>query len=80
MEDRLQEGVAETISAIQRAGISVWVLTGDKQETALNIAHSCQLISFNQDLICLNARNKVTALCSQTNRLTVACYVLTLKS
>jgi len=31
MEDRLQEGVGETLSSLQQAGMSVWVLTGDKQ-------------------------------------------------
>ncbi|KAI0216378.1 putative phospholipid-transporting ATPase VD [Lamellibrachia satsuma] len=58
IEDKLQEGVPETIAALREAGINVWVLTGDKQETALNIAYSCQLISFDQELICLTARNK----------------------
>lgn len=31
IEDKLQEGVAETISSLRAAGITVWVLTGDKQ-------------------------------------------------
>lgn len=37
IEDRLQEGVAESIKALEMAEIKVWVLTGDKQETAVNI-------------------------------------------
>lgn len=37
IEDRLQDGVIETIEKIQVAGIRVWVLTGDKLETAMNI-------------------------------------------
>lgn len=37
IEDKLQEGVAESISALEAADIKVWVLTGDKQETAINI-------------------------------------------
>lgn len=37
IEDRLQDGVPESITALQAAGIKVWVLTGDKQETAVNI-------------------------------------------
>ncbi|XP_072034886.1 phospholipid-transporting ATPase IF-like isoform X2 [Amphiura filiformis] len=41
VEDRLQDGVPETIQALREAGIKVWVLTGDKQETAVNISHSC---------------------------------------
>ena len=31
IEDRLQDGVPETISSLRKAGIKVWVLTGDKQ-------------------------------------------------
>jgi len=38
---RLQDGVKETIESLREAGIKVWVLTGDKQETAVNISHSC---------------------------------------
>lgn len=37
IEDRLQAGVPETISTLMRADIKIWVLTGDKQETAINI-------------------------------------------
>lgn len=43
VEDRLQDGVPGTIAALRRAGIRVWVLTGDKVETAVEIARSCQL-------------------------------------
>lgn len=43
VEDRLQEGVPEAIHAIKRAGARIWVLTGDKTETAVNIAYSCAL-------------------------------------
>uniref|UniRef100_A0A8D2JNY1 P-type phospholipid transporter n=1 Tax=Sciurus vulgaris TaxID=55149 RepID=A0A8D2JNY1_SCIVU len=45
IEDRLQANVPETISTLLRANIKIWVLTGDKQETAVNIAFSCKLIS-----------------------------------
>ncbi|CAI2370022.1 unnamed protein product [Moneuplotes crassus] len=44
IEDKLQENVAETISVLMEANIRVWVLTGDKQETAIEIAKACQLI------------------------------------
>ena len=37
-EDRLQEGVSECISDLLAAQISVWVLTGDKEETAINVS------------------------------------------
>ncbi|KFM78973.1 putative phospholipid-transporting ATPase VA, partial [Stegodyphus mimosarum] len=61
IEDRLQEGVPETISALRAAGIVVWVLTGDKQETAVNIAYSCKLFSTDMEIITLNARSKEAA-------------------
>ncbi len=44
IEDRLQDGVPETIRDLGRAGIKTWVLTGDKPETAINIGRSCQLL------------------------------------
>ena len=45
IEDKLQDQVGETISALKNAGIKIWVLTGDKMETAVNIARSCKLIT-----------------------------------
>ncbi|KAI8558558.1 hypothetical protein RHMOL_Rhmol04G0104100 [Rhododendron molle] len=45
IEDRLQDGVPETITTLRRAGINFWMLTGDKQSTALQIALSCNLVS-----------------------------------
>lgn len=50
IEDRLQDGVPETIEALRKAGIVVWVLTGDKQETAVNIAYSCALFQPNMEV------------------------------
>lgn len=44
IEDKLQENVGKTIADIKSAGIQVWVLTGDKVETAINIGFSCQLL------------------------------------
>ena len=54
IEDKLQDGVPETIANLLRANIKVWVLTGDKQETAINIGHSCRLLSKDVPLIALN--------------------------
>jgi magnesium-transporting ATPase (P-type) len=45
IEDKLQEGVPQCIATLARAGIRIWVLTGDKMETAINIAFACSLIS-----------------------------------
>ena len=44
IEDKLQDGVPETIDRLRRAKIKLWMLTGDKRETAINIGHSCRLI------------------------------------
>ncbi|KAK7072411.1 putative phospholipid-transporting ATPase VB [Halocaridina rubra] len=58
IEDRLQDGVPETIQSLRNAGIVVWVLTGDKQETAVNIAYSCALFTPGMEILKLNARTK----------------------
>ncbi|CAH1761018.1 8280_t:CDS:10 [Entrophospora sp. SA101] len=54
IEDKLQDGVPETISTLQQAGIKIWVLTGDRQETAVNIGLSCKLIQEEMTLIFVN--------------------------
>ncbi|KAL4867407.1 hypothetical protein BDV12DRAFT_171368 [Aspergillus spectabilis] len=57
IEDRLQDGVPDTIHTLQTAGIKVWVLTGDRQETAINIGMSCKLISEDMTLLIINEEN-----------------------
>uniref|UniRef100_A0A0K0EC82 Phospholipid-transporting ATPase n=2 Tax=Strongyloides stercoralis TaxID=6248 RepID=A0A0K0EC82_STRER len=54
IEDRLQDGVPETIISLRKAGIHIWVLTGDKYETALNVARSCSLFDLNTKQIKIN--------------------------
>uniref|UniRef100_A0AAY4BEF7 Phospholipid-transporting ATPase n=1 Tax=Denticeps clupeoides TaxID=299321 RepID=A0AAY4BEF7_9TELE len=44
IEDKLQDGVAHTIEQLAKADIKIWVLTGDKQETAENIGYSCNML------------------------------------
>jgi len=58
IEDKLQEGVPACIADMGRAGIAVWVLTGDKQETAINIAFACQLVDNS---------NKIHIICKKTH-------------
>jgi phospholipid-translocating ATPase len=53
IEDRLQEGVPDTIALLADAGIKLWVLTGDKVETAINIGFSCNLLNNDMELIVL---------------------------
>ena len=45
VEDKLQEDVGITLLSLRQAGIKIWVLTGDKIETAINISHSCRHFS-----------------------------------
>ena len=45
VEDKLQDNVPEVIKDLRQAGIKIWMLTGDKLNTAYNIALSCNLIS-----------------------------------
>ncbi|XP_034825074.1 probable phospholipid-transporting ATPase IA isoform X5 [Maniola hyperantus] len=54
IEDKLQDGVPEAIAALLKANIHVWVLTGDKQETAINVAHSARLLHAAMPLLLLN--------------------------
>ncbi|XP_067039741.1 phospholipid-transporting ATPase VD-like [Acropora muricata] len=58
IEDRLQDGVPEAIARLREGGLKVWVLTGDKQETAINVAHSCRLLDKNMQKVTLNATSK----------------------
>ncbi|KAI9657459.1 MAG: hypothetical protein M1821_003141 [Bathelium mastoideum] len=53
IEDRLQDGVPDSIQLLGKAGIKLWVLTGDKVETAINIGFSCNLLDNDMDLIVL---------------------------
>eukprot|EP01029_Cantina_marsupialis_P021356 TRINITY_DN50_c0_g6_i1.p1 TRINITY_DN50_c0_g6~~TRINITY_DN50_c0_g6_i1.p1 ORF type:complete len:1300 (-),score=360.94 TRINITY_DN50_c0_g6_i1:211-4110(-) len=58
IEDKLQDGVAHCINDLHRAGIKVWVLTGDKVETAVNIGHSCGLLRPSMKIIKVISHDK----------------------
>ncbi|NXL89362.1 AT8B3 ATPase, partial [Alectura lathami] len=51
IEDKLQDGVPETIQLLKLGNIKVWVLTGDKQETALNIGYACKLLTDDMEIL-----------------------------
>lgn len=55
IEDKLQKGVPDTIDRLRRANIKVWMLTGDKRETAINIAHSARICLLGSRLFVLDA-------------------------
>lgn len=50
VEDRLQDRVRPTLELLRNAGIKIWMLTGDKLETATCIAKSSHLVGRNQGL------------------------------
>ena len=53
----MQDGVPETIHQCLEANIKVWVLTGDKQETAINIGHSSRLLDHESQIILINTES-----------------------
>ncbi|EHS64131.1 glutamate synthase (NADPH/NADH) small chain [Puccinia graminis f. sp. tritici CRL 75-36-700-3] len=54
IEDKLQVGAPDMFYTLQLAGIKVWVLTSDRQETEINIGLSCCLISESMNLVIVN--------------------------
>lgn len=58
LEDKLQEGVPEAIEVLHRAGIKLWILTGDKVQTAIEIGYSCNLLKQDMDVMILSATSK----------------------
>lgn len=58
IEDKLQSGVPEAIQCLRQAGIKVWILTGDKQETAISIGYSCKLLTNEMTHIVVNSNSK----------------------
>ncbi|XP_037384573.1 phospholipid-transporting ATPase IH isoform X2 [Talpa occidentalis] len=56
VEDRLQDKAADTIEALQKAGIKVWVLTGDKMETAAATCYACRLFRSSTQLLELTTK------------------------
>ncbi|KAG7027531.1 Phospholipid-transporting ATPase 1, partial [Cucurbita argyrosperma subsp. argyrosperma] len=58
IEDKLQDGVPEAIESLRQAGIKVWILTGDKQETAISIGLSCKLLTPDMQSIIINGNSE----------------------
>lgn len=58
IEDKLQQGVPQSIATLYKAGIKIWVLTGDKLETAVNIGFSCELLKKSMVLIVIKSTSK----------------------
>lgn len=60
IEDKLQAGVPDTIDKLRRANIKIWMLTGDKRETAINIAHSARICQPASDIFVLDVSRGAT--------------------
>ena len=58
IEDKIQDGVPDTITALRSAGVKVWVLTGDKQEIAINIGFSCGLLTTSMTVVLLGGESR----------------------
>ncbi|KAG9090083.1 hypothetical protein FRC06_001230 [Ceratobasidium sp. 370] len=55
LEDKLQEGVPDAIEQLHRAGIKLWILTGDKLQTAIEIGYSCNLLKADMEVMIISA-------------------------
>lgn len=62
VEDKLQKEVPESIATLLAARIKLWMITGDKQETAINIAVSCRLFRSSTDILLCNATSHEAAM------------------
>lgn len=62
IEDKLQDDVDGTIKFMREAGIRVWVLTGDKIETAINIGFSCKLLTNEMQQYLIDGQNEMQVL------------------
>ncbi len=83
IEDQLQEEVGETLEILIRAGIKIWMLTGDKMDTAKSIAFSCRLVTHDFKLLeitekssNLQIRNSLTEALKEIERDPNAQYAL----
>jgi phospholipid-translocating ATPase len=57
IEDKLQQGVPQTIDKLRRANIKIWMLTGDKRETAINIANAARICKSYSDIVILDQKS-----------------------
>ncbi|KAK9480720.1 hypothetical protein V1514DRAFT_275507 [Lipomyces japonicus] len=60
IEDRLQDGVPDAISLLALAGVKLWVLTGDRVETAINIGFSCNILNTDMEIMVFQVDSDAT--------------------
>lgn len=59
VQDKLQDGVPETLQLLQQTNMKVWTLTGDKMETAINIGYACSLLTSGMELMQVSSEEYV---------------------
>ncbi|WOL16355.1 phospholipid-transporting ATPase 1 [Canna indica] len=80
IEDKLQQGVPEAIESLRQAGMKVWVLTGDKQETAISIGYSCKLLTSEMTHIVVNNNSKESCRKSLEDAIAISSKFATISS
>ncbi|KAF8393599.1 hypothetical protein HHK36_021843 [Tetracentron sinense] len=75
VEDKLQKGVPQCIDKLAQAGLKIWVLTGDKMETAINIGFACSLLRQCMKQICITTMN--TDLLAQDAKKALLVFLIT---
>ncbi|KAK4701642.1 phospholipid-translocating ATPase, partial [Phenoliferia sp. Uapishka_3] len=58
LEDKLQAGVPEAIAQLHKAGLKLWILTGDKLQTAIEIGFSCNLLSNDMEIMIISSESE----------------------
>jgi P-type E1-E2 ATPase len=61
LEDKLQDNVKADLKEFIEAGISVWMITGDKLDTAESIGHSCKLFNVDTEVFKIKSSEKEVA-------------------
>ncbi|CAN1837058.1 Probable phospholipid-transporting ATPase 4 [Linum perenne] len=77
VEDKLQKGVPQCIDKLAQAGLKIWVLTGDKMETAINIGFACSLLRQGMKQIVISATNSDNS--AQDSKQVVSCLTKAVK-
>ncbi|KAF9677908.1 hypothetical protein SADUNF_Sadunf08G0156800 [Salix dunnii] len=76
IEDKLQEGVPACIETLSRAGIKIWMLTGDQMGTAINIAYACNLINNEmKQFIISSETDAIREVENRGDHVEIACFI-----
>jgi magnesium-transporting ATPase (P-type) len=59
LEDKLQDSVKSVLKEFMDAGINLWMLTGDKLDTAETIGYSCKIFNDDSEVFKLRSNNNI---------------------